>query len=109
MVLTAQISEARENLTALVGCLPPDVHRLLPEPPECDSKPRWAFDRIQLTRERLLLLPHGERDEVRASIGDILEQAQRIEEARHKLVLGNLRLVVNVANTYRKQGLPLST
>ena len=81
-----------------------------PEPPEPGAAPRSArpaeadLDVVELyLREigRIALIPHPELFELahRARRGD--------EDARRRIILGNLRLVVHIARGYRNRGLAL--
>lgn len=108
--LARDLSRSRAGLAKLLRELPGSCRRqVLAGPlPRIPRGGDWPLDRLDGIYRRLVRYGRGRRD---ARMGRILREARlhksRLDRARHRLIVANLRLVVHVAQKYVNNGIPL--
>jgi RNA polymerase primary sigma factor len=107
--LARDLSNARSALARLARTLPRHCRRQVLEGPAPSSRrgSDWSLNELERFYERLLQYGRDRRDfRTRRTLRDARAHKRRLDHARHKLIVANLRLVVHVARKYVNNGLP---
>ena len=108
--LAAQFTAARLEILKLARSLPKDCREVVLARRAFDSNlgATWSLSLIETFIRELIQFTEQHPDTAAAaSLREIRAHKRSLDDARHGLVLANLRLVVHVAKKYGNRGLPL--